>query len=521
MADGDRTLMGADALVRTLADCGVDACFANPGTSEMHLVTALDREPRIRSVLCLFEGVATGAADGYARIAGKPAMTLLHLGPGYLNGAANLHDARRAFSPVINVVGDHATYHRHLDAPLTSDIEGLTAPLSSWTGVVMNPREAGAKAAEAFAAAYGLPRGNAFLLLPADSAWTEGGVMAKPMTGDPLKRVSDETIASVAEAIRKVKKPSLLVNGDALYEPGLSSLARIEAAGVLVHADTFSPRLARGAGRYAPPKLPYFAEQAVDALEGVDLLVTAGTKHPVAFFAYPGRPSELTPENAVRASLGGPEILVADALARLADALGAPAEGPKVAAQVQPDAVSEPLGAWQIGASLARHMPEHAILADDAVSSGQPIAMATAGGPQHEWLGHTGGAIGQGMPMAVGAAVAAGGKRKVIALCGDGAAMYTNQALWTLAREKLDCTVIVFANRSYRILNIELARTGAGNPGPIAASMLSLDNPAIDWVKLAEAQGVQAVRCNDALDFDRQLARLLAIKGPTLIEAVI
>lgn len=512
---------GADALVQTLADCGVEACFANPGTSEMHLVTALDREPRIRSVLCLFEGVATGAADGYARIAGKPAMTLLHLGPGYLNGAANLHDARRAFSPTINIVGDHATYHRHLDAPLTSDIEALTRPLAAWIDIVMSPAEAGPKAAAAFAASSGPPCGNAFLLLPADSAWNDGGAKAAPVKAAAPKRVEEDVIGEVAAAIKGAKKPALLANGEALYEPGLSSLARLAEAGVLVFADTFSIRTARGAGRYAPPKLPYFAEQAVEALEGVDVLVTCGTKHPVAFFAYPGRPSELTPPNAKRISLGGPEIAGADALARLADALRAPKEGPRIAAAATPDAVSEPLGSWQIGQTLARHMPEDAILCDDAVTTGAGIAGATAAGPRHDWLGHTGGAIGQGMPLAVGAAVAAAGKRKTIALCGDGAAMYTNQALWTLAREKLDCLVLIFANRSYRILNIELARTGAGNPGPTAASMLSLDNPPIDCVKLAEAQGVPAVRCSDALDFDRQFARLVAMKGPALIECVI
>jgi acetolactate synthase-1/2/3 large subunit len=514
-------LSGADALVRTLADCGVAACFANPGTSEMHLVTALDREPRIRSVLCLFEGVATGAADGYARIAGKPAMTLLHLGPGYLNGAANLHDARRAHMPTINVIGDHATYHRHLDAPLTSDIEGLTAPLAAWTDVVHTPAEAGAKAAAAFAAAHGPPNGNAMLLLPADSAWTAGGVKAAPAPAPRAKVVDDQTVTRIAAAIRAAKKPSLLVNGDALLEPGLSALARIEAAGVFVLADTFVTRIARGAGRYAPPRLPYFAEQAVETLEGVDVLVVAGTKHPVAFFAYPGRPSELTPPNAERLALGGPEIAVGDALARLADALNAPKEGPSVSAARPGPAGSQPLGAWQIGETLARHLPENAILADDAVTSGQPIYNATQAGPRHDWLGHTGGAIGQGLPLVVGAAVAAAGQRKVVALCGDGASMYTCQALWTLAREKLDVLVLIFANRSYRILTIELMRTGAGNPGPIATSMLSLDDPAIDFVKLAEAQGVPGVRCSDARDFDVQFARLVGAKGPALIECIL
>lgn len=507
--------------MRTLAACGIEACFANPGTSEMHLVAAADSAPEIKTHLCLFEGVATGAADGYARIAGKPAMTLLHLGPGYLNGAANLHNARRAFMPIVNVIGDHATYHRALDAPLTSDIQGLTAPLAAWFDVAMSPAEVGAKAAAAYAASFGPPGGNAFLVLPADSAWSDGGAVAARPNIPSAPKITDDMIDSVARAMKAAKKPALLANGNALVEPGASALARIAAAGVAVFADTFSVRTARGAGRYAPPRLPYFAEQAVEALAGVDSLVVAGTKHPVAFFAYPGKPSELTPKDAQRLILCGPEGDAADALIRLADALGAPRQGGGAERVAVPPAVNEKLGVWQIGQTLARHMPEGAILSDDAVSSGLPIFDATAGAAPHEWLGHTGGAIGQGLPMAAGAAVAANGSRKVIALCGDGAAMYTNQALWTLARSGLDVLAIVFANRAYRILTVEYARTGAGEPGPQAASMLSLDNPALDFVKLAEAQGVRGVRCDDALDFDKAFARLASEKGPALIECVI
>ena len=314
---------GADSLIRTLADCGVTTCFANPGTSEMHLVTALDREPRIRSVLCLFEGVATGAADGFARMTGRPAMTLLHLGPGYLNGGANLHNARRAFSPTVNVVGDHATYHRHFDAPLTSDIETLVRPLAAWTDVVGSPQEAGAKAAAAFAASFGPPGGNAFLILPADSAWLEGGVVAPPPT--PARPLRPSAIDAVARALKGAKKPALLVNGSALVEPGLSHAARLHAAGVLVLTDTLATRQRRGGAHFVPMRLPYFAEQALAAFDGIDLLVTAGTRDPVAFFAYPGKPSELTPEGVARMSLGGPEIDSAAALEMLADAIGAPA----------------------------------------------------------------------------------------------------------------------------------------------------------------------------------------------------
>ena len=508
---------GADALIRTFAECGVRTCFANPGTSEMHLVAALDREPRIRSILCLFEGVATGAADGYARITGRPAMTLLHLGPGYLNGAANLHNARRAFAPTINVIGDHATYHRHLDAPLTSDIEALVKPLAAWTDVAAAAADAGPKAAAAYAASLGPPGGNAFLLLPADAAWSEGGALAKPRALPGAER--PKNLETVARAIKAARKPAILVSGDALVEPGLTHAARLHAAGVLVLNDTFATRQRRGGAHFAPLRLPYFAEQTLETLQGVDLLITAGTKHPVAFFAYPGRPSELTPEGATRLSLGGPEISSAAALEALAEILRAPAQAKSPAAS-KPAAPSGPLTPEAVGSTLARHLPEDCIIADDSVTAGLVLFPATAGAASHDWLFHTGGAIGQGLPMSIGAAVGAP-ERKVIALCGDGAAMYTVQSLWTMAREALDITIVVFANRLYRILMIELARTGAGTAGPAAMSMLSLDNPALDWVKMAEAHGVEAVRTERAEDFDREFARLVARPGPTLIEAVV
>jgi len=511
---------GADALIRTFADCGVSACFANPGTSEMHLVAALGREPRIRSILCLFEGVATGAADGFARMTGRPAMTLLHLGPGYLNGAANLHNARRAFSPTINVIGDHATYHRHLDAPLTSDIEALVRPVAAWVDVASRPQEAGAKAAAAHAASFGPPGRNACLLLPADAAWGDGGVVAAPTKAPQPGAPRD--IETAARAIHAARKPALIVNGDALLEPGLSHGARLQAAGVFVLSDTFSTRQRRGGTHFAPARLPYFGEQALETLRGVDLLVTAGTKHPVAFFAYPGKPGDLTPEGAARLSLGGPEISSAAALAALADALDAPAAAKPAPATppAAPVGPAGPLTPEAVGAILARRMPHDCIVSDDSVSAGLAIFPATASAAPHDWLFHTGGAIGQGLPMAVGAAVGAPGRR-VVALCGDGAAMYTVQSLWTMARERLDITVIVFANRLYRILLLELARTGAGDPRTADTSLLSLGNPTLDWVKLAEAQGVEAVRTERTEDFDRKLARLVAQPGPALIEAVV
>jgi acetolactate synthase-1/2/3 large subunit len=326
-------------------------------------------------------------------------------------------------------------------------------------------------------------------------------------------------VEAVARAIDAAKRPAILLNGSALLEPGLTHAARLHASGILVLADTFATRQRRGGGHFAPLRLPYFGERALDILHGVDLLVTAGTRPPVAFFAYPGKPSELTPEGAGRMSLGGPEVSSDVALEALVEALDAPAPGPTAPTSV-PDAPEGRLTPEAIGCSLARHLPEDCIVADDSVTSGLSIFGATMTAAPHDWLFHTGGALGQGLPMAIGAAIGAPG-RKVIALCGDGAAMYTVQSLWTMAREKLDITVVICANRVYRILAMELERTGAGRPGRAANAMLSLGDPTIDWVNLAEAQGVPAVRCGRAEEFDRQLARLLAWRGPKLIEAVL
>ena len=457
---------GADALITTLADNGVTACFANPGTSEMQFVSALDREPRMRSILCLFEGVATGAADGYGRIAGKPACTLLHLGPGYANGAANLHNARRAFTPIVNVVGDHATYHRGFDAPLNSDIAALAAPNSLWVKSAECADSVGPLAAEAITASYGTPGGNACLILPADAAWNaatvHGGVAELPAPVAP----DAETVAAVAHAVKAAKAPVLLLGSGACREDGIAAAGRLAAQGIRVLTDTFTARQARGEGRFRPDKLPYFGEQALKELDGADLMVLVATERPVAFFAYPDRPSVLVPEHCGLETLCGREVDAAAALNALADALEAPAAGQR-----------------------------------------QPVVGA-------------GGAIGQGIPLAIGAAVARP-DAKVLALTGDGAGMYTVQGLWTIAREQLDVVVVVFANHVYRILGIELSRTGAGNPGPAASKLLDIGDPRIDWVAVSEGMGVPAQRVETAEAFDEAFERAMAGKGPRLIEAAL
>ena len=516
MANVQGGITGAEAIIGSLADCGVAACFANPGTSEMHLVTALDREPRIRSVLCLFEGVATGAADGYARMAGVPALTLLHLGPGYLNGGANIHNGRRAFVPMINLIGDHAVTHRQYDAPLASDIAALAAPNSRWLKSVDQVEDAGALAVEAFEASYGPPPGPVSLIMPADVAWTGGATRAAPGGRAGLKTASDDVIEEAGRAITKAKRPAMLVNGTALHAGGAETLRRMEAQGVRVLTDTFMARHVRGGGFYDAARLPYFAEMAVDVLKDVDLLLLAGTKSPVAFFAYPNTPGAFTPVGARTLSLGGPDTDSQDAVARLADWLDAPM-APRVGGWARPEpGAGDKFNPHTIGLSLAHYLPEGALVSDDGVTSGLPIYQAMAAGARHEWLGHTGGAIGQGMPVAVGAAVARPDV-KTVCLAGDGAGMYTVQALWTMARERLDVLTIVFVNNAYRILKIELARTGAGNPGPAADGMLSLGNPDIDWVKLSESLGVGAEAVSTCAQFNDALARAVAIRGPRLI----
>jgi len=512
---------GAESVLKTLAESGVEVCFSNPGTSEMQMVAAFDRETRVRPVLTLFEGGATGAADGYARMAQKPASTLLHLGAGLANGSANLHNARRAHVPIVNIVGDHATYHRQYDAPLNSDIEALARPHSVWVKSAESADQAAALTAEAVAASYGPPGGVATLILPADSAWTE--VSDTKPASPPLRRnplpVNGAQVEASARAMREAKRPAILLGSCAVTEQGLAAAGRIAAKGVRVLVDTFLTRQPRGAGRFTPDKMLYFGEMALADLAGVDLMLLVGTKTPVAFFAYPAMPSVLVPEGCTVKTLSAHHEDSAAALEALADALGAP-ERAVAQAMTLPNAPKGDLNPYAIGDSLARWMPEQAVVCDDAVTGGLPVYMQTRGARPHDWLSLTGGAIGSAMPLALGAAIAQP-ERKVIALSGNGAGAYTLQALWSLAREGLDVVTVIFANHAYRILNIELQRTRSGNAGPNARRMLDLGDPRMDWVALAQGFGVPAVRCADAESFDTALARAIAADGPTLIEAVL
>src|SRR5829696_6952239 len=516
MAAGAMT--GAESVLRTLSAAGVRACFANPGTSEMHLVAALDRVPDVRPVLALFEGVASGAADGYGRMAGIPAATLLHLGPGLGNAFANLHNAYKARTPMVNVVGDHAVAHAPLNAPLASDIASIARPVSHWYASARDARSAPTDAAAALAAARSHGGGIATLVMPADAGWDASAGPAATLAVTPPATVPEGAIEAAARALRSGEPATLLLGGAATRGPALRAAARIAAAtGARLFHDTFPSRLERGAGIPRAQPLPYLTEPATEALAGLDHLVVCGTQAPVAFFAYPGRPSRLAdPATAVQA-LAGPREDVAAALEALADALGARADAsPDDAPRPRlPDGVLAPAA---IGAALAGLLPEGAIVVDEAVTASAPIVQATAGAAPHDWLTLTGGAIGQGLPVATGAAVACP-DRPVVSLEGDGSAMYTIQALWTQARENLDVTTVILANRSYAILDFELARVGAEARGPAAEALFGIGRPELDFVAMAQSMGVPARRAEDARQFTAALREALAEPGPRLIEA--
>ena len=512
-------MIAAQTLLQTLVDAGVEVCFANPGTSEMHLVAAVDRVPGMRPVLGLFEGAVTGMSDGYARMAGKPAANLLHLGPGLANGLANLHNARRAGSPVVNIVGDHATYHHQYDAPLASDIVGLARPMSAWVHSSRSAGQLAADGARAVQAAQQHPGQVATLIVPADVAWLEADHPAPPLPVPGPAPVGDDAVTAAATALRS-GHAALLLRGSVLQGEGLVAAGRIAAAtGCRLLCDTFAPRLERGAGRVVVERLPYFAEQLVDTLAAVEQLVLVGATPPVAFFAYPGKPSWCSPDGCRITHLAHPHEDGTGALRALADLLGAPATGSTVADHRVADGASGRWDQFGIGQSIARHLPEGAIVADEAATSSLGPALALSTAAPHDVLSLTGGSIGQGLPVAAGAAVACP-DRKVVCLHGDGGAMYTLQTLWTMAREQLDVTTVIFANRSYAILNIELMRVGA-EAGAGALSMLDLGNPALDWVSLAHGMGVEAVRVDSLDAFDDAFAAAIVCRGPRLVEAVL
>lgn len=509
---------GAQSLLQTLLNGGVEICFANPGTSEMHFIAAADRVEGMRTVLGLFEGVCTGAADGYARMAGKPAATLLHLGPGLGNGLANLHNARRGQSPVVNIVGDHTTYHLPHDPPLATDIPALARVVSGWVRTCRSAAEVPADAAAAVAAAASPPGQVATLILPADCSWEESGPAAPaPVVPRPAP-VESRRVRAVAELLRRNEPTRLLLGGSLLGEAGLRTAGRIASAtGARLLANRVNARAQRGAGRVLVERLPYPVEPALAMLRETAHLVLVGSQVPVPFFAWRDKPHRIVPESCRVHILAAPEEDGLGALEALASELGA---GPEVSAVASGERPGLPDGevtaekAWRI---LAACMPEGAIVSDEGVSSSRNAEGWTAGAPPHDWLNVTGGSIGQGLPVATGAALASPG-RKVFAMQSDGAGMYTLQALWTQARERLDVITVIFANRAYRILQGELRQAGLADAGPKAAAMLDLGDPTLDWVKLAEGMGVPGSRAETAEAFADQLRDAIRRPGPRLIE---
>lgn len=513
---------GAEALVRTLLAEGVELCLANPGTSEMHLVQALDGCPELRSVLVLFEGVASGAADGYGRMRGAPAATLLHLGPGFANAAANLHNARRARTPVLNLVGDHTALHRPHDAPLTSDVEAIAAPFSAWVRTARDAAALPQDAIDALAAA-GTRRpdslGNvATLVVPVDAAWGPSAPATGRAAPPAPPQVPDSRIEAAARGLDG--DTLILADGDALAPEGQRALARLAAAtGCGVLATTFPARQDGGGGAPALPRLPYFPEQIREILAARRRLILAGAQAPVSFFAYQGVPSNLVPDGCEVLRLAHAHEDGLDALQRLVDRAGAAQATPAPGELRLPGAPSGPLSQRHAAALIARRLPDGAIVAVDSGGGGAAYAPCQRAAA-HTWLALTGGAIGQGGPVAVGAALACP-DRPVLALLGDGGAMYTNPFLWTAAREGLDVTVVIYANRKYNILEVEYRRLGVNEVGPGAAALFDMDRPAIDWVALGRAQGVPGERVETCEAFDDALARALAEPGPHLIEAVV
>ncbi len=514
-------MTGAECLLRTLAANGIEICFMNPGTSEMHFVAALERVTGIRGVLCLFEGVCSGAADGYGRMRGKPAATLLHLGPGLANALSNLHNARKARTPIVNIVGEHSTSHLRYDAPLSADIEAFARTVSGFVRVVKDAAEMGAAASETIRAAMDPPGRVATLIVPADLSWSEASGDMPAIARAPRALPSTEKIEDAARLVGR-EGTALLLGGSTINERALAAAGRLSAhTGVRILADRNAPRIASGRGRFQPVTVPYFPEPALALLAEVRHLILVETQAPVSFFGYPNTPSYLLPKETPVSVLAEREedgTAALEALVEACGAVGAPipqgAEAPVAALD------AGPLTLQTIGTILAQRLPESAILADEMVSAGAVVVPYLVGAAPHDRLPVTGGSIGQGLPVAVGAAFACPG-RKVIALEADGSGMYTPQALWTMVRENLDVVTVIFANRRYQILEIEMRRTGAAAFREGASETIDIGRPPLDWVQLAGGMGMPASRAATGVEFDSQFRAAMEERGPRLIEALL
>lgn len=512
---------GAESLVNTLADQGVEVCFANPGTSEMHFLAALEN-PRMKSVLCLFEGVATGAADGWYRMRDTPASTLLHLGPGLANGLANIHNAKRAGSGMVNIIGEHATAHLKYDAPLTSDIEGLARPLSHWVRRADSSASIAQDTASAVAKASEHPGQIATLILPGDTSWGDAGQPPKTVRVAIQRKAPDQArVDHVAQVLRAGEPTLIIFGGKAMRGRALDLAGRVAAkTGARLATQFFSARIERGAGRVPLERIPYAVPQAVAFLKGFKNIVTVETGEPIAFFSYPDKPSLLKSPEAVVHSLATTDEDSVRGLEMLLDALGGPAVEPRVQARVDNGVPTGKLEPISIAHALASAMPEHCILVDESLTTGRESMGLTAGALPHDTIQNMGGSIGYGTPVATGAALACP-DRRVFCMVGDGSAMYTIQSLWTQAREGLNVTTIIFANHSYQILKTEFANMGFGAPGPQALAMIDIDKPRIDWVAMGTSMGVPSHRVTTAEDFHKSMVNSVREAGPVLIEVAL
>ncbi len=520
MSDAPKEMNGAESVVRSLHAAGVDVCFANPGTSEMQFVDALDRTKLMHCVLGLFEGVVTGAADGYARMAGKPAVTLLHLAPGFANAAANLHNAKKARVPMVNLVGDHALRHRQYDAPLSADVEAACAPFSDWVKSGENAGSFAADAMEALRVAKGKPGRIASLVAPADIGWDEGGKMAAEVASEGPVPLDERLLDKAVDMLAPGAKTAILIGNSVLEDTATLKLLQgiSEQTGATVLAPTSSRRIERGQGRVPLPKIPYPINEAIDCLASYERAILIETLPPVAFFAYPGKPSLLLPEDCAQITLTGVDGDGQAAVAALADRIGAkPGTGHSPALPPRPTSGAITLD--NIAAALANALPEDAIIIDEAVSSGGATFPAGDMARPNSWLALTGGSIGIGIPLSAGAAIACP-ERPVITLQADGSAMYTIQGLWTQAREGSNVTTIILANQSYEILKHELHNVGA-QPGEDALNMLNLDRPHLDFVALAKGMGVPGRRVEDVAELMRAIEDAANEPGPYLIEAML
>jgi acetolactate synthase I/II/III large subunit len=510
---------GARSLVETLLASGVDTCFANPGTSEMHFVAALDQAEGMRCVLGLQENVVTGMADGYWRMAGKPACTLLHCGPGLANGLGNLHNARRAHAGIVNIVGDQATWHRPHDPPLAADTEALARTVSGWVRTSARAADVGRDAAEAVQASRSAQGQIATLVLPSDTSWDEGAcvVPALPVPASPA--VDGHAVDQAARLLRSGRRVLLLLAGGAVQEQAQQQAWRIaQATGCGLMADYVNARVSRGRGRIALDRVPYNTDLAIKALEKYEVLILVNAKAPVGFFAYPGKPSLQYPPSAQIHVLSRPDQDPAAALGELARALGAPAAGIPSPGEPPESATGAPTPE-KLAQTVAAVLPDNAIVSDESVSYGRGFYSLTHAAAPHEWLHLAGGAIGDGLPVATGAAIGAPGRR-VVSLQADGSAMYSLQALWTQARERLPVTTVLLNNRKYAILINEYSAVGA-SPGPTAMRMLDLAEPPLDWVKIAQGMGVEGARAHTMEECATLMRASFRRDGPFLIELMI